>query len=126
MMHSDQVYNALRWTAKHPVKIVAAGALLFGAISSIPHWFRHDYKARMIEWRVKKQGDRKDVAYMRLMNGEVRAFENTDSMLEGKVDTEEIYTELVPGHTYELKTYGISNVWLRTYENIVSAKEAKE
>jgi len=55
-------------------------------------------------------------------NGDMRVFENANSLPEFKTHSEDIYWSLTINEKYEIKTYGLSIPLLSAYENIIKAK----
>lgn len=52
-------------------------------------------------------------------------FENTDSLLNGKFNSSDIYGQLKEGGSYECKVYGWRIPFMSSYRNIVECKEVK-
>ncbi len=53
-------------------------------------------------------------------------FENTDSWLEFKVNSADVYGAIKNDHTYDFRYYGPRWSWLSWFPNIVSVEEVKE
>ncbi len=52
-------------------------------------------------------------------------YENTDSLLNGKFNSSDLYGEVEGGKTYDCKVYGWRIPFFSQYPNVVSCKESK-
>ncbi|HEX2753119.1 MAG TPA: hypothetical protein VHP34_08480 [Alphaproteobacteria bacterium] len=52
-------------------------------------------------------------------------FENTDSMLRGKINSSDVQAQLHVGCTYDITAYGFRNNWFSIYRNISAAEHVK-
>ena len=59
--------------------------------------------------------------YMVFTDTEV--YENTDSLLNWKWNSSDIYATLLPHHTYQAEVYGFRIPFFSTYRNILSVKD---
>lgn len=110
------------------IVLVLGGLALVGAVA--PHFDRETYVARITKRERIVEGTGENVSskylvFTELVGGKVRVFENTDSPLELKWNSSDIYGTLVEGKTYSLRTYGWRIPFLSAYENILSAEEVK-
>lgn len=108
-----------------------AGLLLFGFVGCgtctvAPHFSRDTYVAKVTEKTVKRNNDDDEyLVFTELRNGSVRVFENTDSLLEGKFNSSDVYARIKVGETYRLETYGWRIPALSAYENIVGVEKVE-
>ncbi len=113
------------------VKGLAIGltAAAIVGLSLSPHFDRENYTVRITDKQVKRTGDKgkdKYLIFTELPNGEPRVFENTDSLLEGKWNSSDMFAQLEQGGTYELATYGWRIPFFSVYENIIGVREIKK
>ena len=112
-------------------KSLFAGILLLGIVgacsaNAVSHLDREAYTATVVDKQVKRYGKSdKYLIYTKLQDGKTRVFENTDSILEGKVNSSDLWADIEKGKTYELKTYGWRVPLLSSYENIIGIEEKK-
>ena len=103
-----------------------AALLAIGSCSTAPHFDRDVYTATVKEKQVKRYNDKdKYLIFTELADGSKRVFENTDSLLEWKFNSSDIYAELEEGKTYNIKTYGWRIPILSDYENIIGVEEVQ-
>lgn len=91
------------------------------------HMDRETYRITVQEKQVKRYN--KSDTYLIfgvLPDGSKKVFENTDSILELKWDSSDIYAQLEEGKTYDIRTYGWRSPFLSWYENILSAKPVEK
>ncbi len=108
-------------------------AILVGTCSVAPHFTRENYQVRVIgtERVVTGSGDSVDSKYVVFttdyQTGEERAFENTDSLIEGKLDSSTLQVKIKAAekesYPLELKTYGWRIPFFSMYKNIIGAKK---
>ncbi len=107
--------------------IVGLGAVvLIGSV--IPHFDRETYIAKVTDKEriVEKSGesiDSKYLVYTTLQDGSTRVFENTDSALEFKWNSSDVYAKLEDGQTFSIRTYGFRIPFFSMYENIIGMPE---
>lgn len=53
-------------------------------------------------------------------------YENTDSLVNGKWDSSDVYSEIKIGKTYTFHVRGIRNHFMSWYPNILNVKDAKD
>jgi hypothetical protein len=53
-------------------------------------------------------------------------FENSDSLVNGKWDSSDVYSQIKKGHTYVFHVRGIRNHVLSWYPNILNVKDVKD
>jgi hypothetical protein len=88
------------------------------------HFDRDTYIGIVTEKQIKRYNEQdKYLIFTKLSNGEVRVFENTDSLIEGKFNSSDVYGSIEKGKTYKFETYGWRLPFFSAYENIIGAKE---
>jgi len=88
-----------------------------------PHLDREVYVAKVTDKQVKRSGEKdKYMVFTELPDKSVRVFENTDSLLELKWNSSDIYAKMKIGETYKIKTYGWRVPFFSWYENIVTVE----
>lgn len=76
------------------------------------------------ERQVKDNGDGGiDSKYIVFTDKEV--FENTDSMIRGKMNSSDVQGQLHVGCDYDITAYGFRNNWLSIYRNISKVEHVK-
>lgn len=101
--------------------VIGAG---LGIGKVLEHSDRETYRATVTEKVVKKDsGEDIYLIFTKLQDGEVRVFENTDSLLERKFNSSDVYAKIQSGKTYDFSTYGWRFQPLSVYENILEARE---
>lgn len=100
--------------------------IISGIFVLFPHFFRNTYTVTIASKRIKKQDNNiQYLIYTQIENGDTRVFKNTNSLLELKFDSEDIYGGLRINRKYEIKAYGFRIPLLSSYENIVKTKAIK-
>ncbi len=106
---------------------IGAGILLSAALIGLaggPHFTRRNYIATVTEKVVKRYNNSdKYLVFTKLSNGEIRVFENRDSLLEFKFRSSDLQAKLETGKTYDIKAYGWRIPLTSWYENVISAEE---
>jgi len=103
-----------------------------GALWNLPHFFRDTYVAKVTDKTTRKKGD--DDFYLvftkLVPSGEVRVFQNSDSLIEWKRKSSDIQGDLEVGKTYSLDTYGwrfsLPKPLPSGYENISGYEEVPQ
>ena len=87
------------------------------------HGNKTEYKVIITDKQVKRK-DKSDkyLIFTKTENGETRVFENTDSLIEMKFNSSDVYAELEIGKEYTIKTYGYRIPMMSSYENIIEVK----
>lgn len=74
----------------------------------------------------KRSGDDdKYLVYTKDENGESQVFEITDSILAGRFNSSDVYSEIEIGKTYEFTVGGSRNQFMSWYPNIYTFKEVE-
>jgi hypothetical protein len=106
--------------------IIGIGVIVAGCLSLAPHCSRDAYTATVNKTAVKRYNKSdKYLIFTKLKDGSERVFENTDSWIEWKFDSSDVYGNIEDGKTYNFKTYGWRFPFMSWYENILSAEEVK-
>lgn len=102
---------------------------VFGAIRGClaPHLDRQTYRATVTDKQVKRHGE-SDIflIFTELEDGSTRVFQDTDSLIESKFNSSDVYGRVKEGKTYKFSTYGWRVPFFSWYENIVGVEEVKE
>ncbi len=126
-MGFDDVMEFFMGTKLRVGLTVAGIAALVGSCAASPHFDRDTYRATVTE-KVVKRYDKSDkyLIFTKLEDGSIRIFENTDSLLEGKFSSSDLYAKLEAGKTYDIKTYGWRVPLFSWYENILGAEQVSD
>jgi hypothetical protein len=104
--------------------IITLSVVGIGALSILPHFTKNTYEVTVTEKQVKRSDDSdKYLIFTQLSDGNVRVFENTDSLIEGKFNSSDVYAKLKENKKYQIKTYGWRIPYLSSYENIINVEE---
>lgn len=108
-----------------PIELLVGGFVLGVAIvgSIIPHTMKNTYTVTITDKQVKRSNDSDKYLIYTKTDGKTRVFKNTDSLLEGKFNSADVYAELEIGKTYDIETYGYRIPFCSMYENIVDVEE---
>lgn len=90
------------------------------------HADREDYFVKVTDKGIKPvdENTSKYLIFTELQpSGEVRVFENTDSLIEGKWNSSDVYAGITVGSTYRFKTYGWRWQFGSWYENIIDVEQ---
>jgi hypothetical protein len=91
------------------------------ATFNLPHFSRDTITARVEDKEVKRYSNKDKY----LIFTDKGVFENTDSWIELKFNSSDLYGKLEKGKTYDFRVYGWRIPLLSKYRNIVRAREAK-
>ena len=106
--------------------VIISVIVMLCVIIFFPHFFRNTYIVTISNKRVIKH-DNIDtyLIYTQMEDGNIKIFENTNSLLEFKTHSENVYWALTIGGKYEIKAYGLSMPLFSSYENIIKIKVVK-
>jgi len=110
-------------------KVALAATLFFGIGTCVAgsHSNRQSYVGKVTNKESVNHGESsRYLIFTELNDGTAKVFENTDSLLEGKFNSSDVYGEIKEEKTYRFDTYGWRIPFLSWYENIVKAKEIPE
>ncbi|MCB2295344.1 DUF1523 domain-containing protein [Clostridium algoriphilum] len=106
--------------------IIISVIVMLCVIMFFPHFFRNTYTVTIANKRVIRSDNTNTyLIYAQMENGNIRVFENTNSLLEFKVHSEDVYWGLTINRKYEIKAYGLSMPLLSSYQNIIEVKGGK-
>ena len=107
-------------------KVIISVIVMLGVIILFPHFFRNTYIVTIANKRVIRH-DNIDtyLIYTQMQDGNLRIFENTNSLLEFKIRSEDLYWGLIINGKYEIKAYGLSIPLLSSYQNIIKVSGLK-
>ena len=107
-------------------KVIISVIVMLGVIVFFPHFFRSTYIVTIANKRVIRR-DNSDtyLIYAQMKDGNIKVFENTNSLLEFKIHSEDVYWGLTINRKYEIKAYGLSIPLLSSYQNIIKVKGVK-
>lgn len=109
---------------KFRIGAVVIGVIVtIGVIMFFPHFFRNTYIVTITNKRIIKH-DNVDtyLIYSQTEDGNIKIFENIDSLPELKFNSEALYWALTINRKYEVKAYGLSIPSLSHYQNIVKVR----
>ncbi|MFT5873151.1 MAG: hypothetical protein ACI8WT_002093 [Clostridium sp.] len=108
------------------VKVIICVIVMFGVIMVFPHFFRNTYIVTIASKRIITL-DNTDtyLIYTQMEDGNIKIFKNTNSLIEFKIHSENVYWGLIISGKYEIKAYGWSMPLLSTYQNIIKVKGIK-
>jgi FlaG/FlaF family flagellin (archaellin) len=97
-----------------------------GALGGFPHLSRHEYEVTVTDKQIKRTNNHDTyMVFTQDVNGRPIVFENTDSTIEFKFNSSDVYAQLVQGKKYKVKAYGWRIPLMSRYENIVKVTEIK-
>lgn len=101
-------------------------ALLLAALVFLPHTQRDTYDITVKE-KIVKRYDKSDkyLIFTETSKGQDIVFENTDSLIEGKMNSSDIYGELEDGKEYRIWVYGWRVPMFSKYQNIYKVEQLK-
>jgi hypothetical protein len=107
--------------------LVAIAIIGAGCYFLTPHCDRETYTAKVTEKeRIVDGDDSKYLIYTELQDGKVRVFENTDSLIERKWNSSDLYARIKQEKTYDFDTYGWRIPFMSLYENIIDLREVPD
>ncbi|HBC96207.1 MAG TPA: DUF1523 domain-containing protein [Clostridium sp.] len=128
-MRKKYFYNSrhhrsfLKLKIRTVIIIIAVILAAAGTFKLIPHFFRSTYIVTIANKHTKVENSNNTyMIYTQLENGETKVFKNTNSFLELKFNSEDIYGGLRVNKKYKITAYGFRIPIFSCYENIVKAK----
>ncbi|MBZ9686700.1 DUF1523 domain-containing protein [Clostridium estertheticum] len=108
------------------IKVIIILIIIVSVIIGFPHFFRNTYVVTITNKRVIRR-DNIDtyLIYAQMENGSIKVFKNTNSLLEFKIRSEDVYWALTITNKYEIKAYGLNIPLLSSYQNIIKVKGVK-
>jgi Protein of unknown function (DUF1523) len=105
---------------------LALAAVPLSGCDCVGHLDRETYRATVTDKQVKRANTTdKYLVFTKLEDGSVRVFENTDSPVELKFNSSDVYAKIEVGKKYDIATYGFRLQFFSMYENILDVKEIK-
>lgn len=97
--------------------------VMIGVIMFFPHFFRNTYVVTISNKQIKRYKD-SDIylIYAQNEDGSITAFDDTDSILEFKLNSEDLYWGLRINKKYKIETYGLRIPLMSSYQNIIQAR----
>jgi hypothetical protein len=106
--------------------IISIVTIIFIIIFS-PHFFRTTYVVTVTNKRVVNYSNsQKYLIYGQTIDGNMKVFDDYNSFLELKFDSEDIYWGLEVNRRYEIEVYGFNMPFSSSYQNILWVKEVEE
>lgn len=115
-------------TLKYKIRTVLVCIIILAIVIMLqPHLFRNTYTVIISSKQIEHKSDKKNLylIYAQLNDGTVRVFKDTNSLLEFKFNSLDIYGGLRINRKYEIKVYGLRIPFLSSYQNIVEVKAVK-
>lgn len=101
--------------------------IILGLIIFFPHFFRNTYIVTIANKRViTSKNTNRYLIYAQTEDGNIKVFQDKNSLLEFKIHSEDVYWGLTLNRKYEIKAYGLNIPLLSTYQNIVKVKGIKQ
>jgi len=105
------------------VAIIISIIVMVGIIMSFPHFFRSTYIVTIANKQVIKSDNiDKYFIYTQMEDGSIKVFQDTNSVLEFKFNSQDVYMGLRLNRKYEITAYGLRIPLLSSYENIIKVK----
>lgn len=115
-------------TLKYKIRTVLVCIIILAIVIMLqPHLFRNTYTVIISSKQIEHKSDKKNLylIYAQLNDGTVRVFKDTNSLLEFKFNSLDIYGGLRINRKYEIKVYGLRIPFLSSYQNIIEVKAVK-
>ncbi|MBU3091635.1 DUF1523 domain-containing protein [Clostridium sp. CM028] len=104
-------------------KIIIIIIVMVGVGIFFPHFFRNTYTVTIANKRIIRHDNiDRYLIYAQMENGDIKVFEDANSLLEFKIHSEDVYWGLTINRKYEIKAYGLSIPLLSYYQNITKIK----
>jgi len=104
-------------------KILICLIVLLSVIILFPHFFRNTYIVTITNKRIITHNNIDTyLIYTQKADGNIKIFKNTDSLLEFKIHSENVYWSLIINRKFEIKAYGFNIPLLSSYQNITKIK----
>lgn len=104
------------------IVVIVALVIIFSIVFAIIRSTHHEqvtFKVNKSE-RVVDRGGKSSRYLVYTDNG---VYQNTDSLINGKFDSSDVYNQIQAGHKYSCDVTGWRNGFMSWYPNIVSCKE---
>lgn len=102
--------------------IVLALVLLGGAVGAVVSASHETTQTCTVESKDRAAGNG-GTSQMRVYTADCGVFKVTDSLLKMRFDAADRYAALLPGHRYQLTTFGFRVPVLSLFPNVIDARE---
>ncbi|MFL0268851.1 DUF1523 domain-containing protein [Candidatus Clostridium radicumherbarum] len=103
--------------------VIISIIVIIGVIMVFPHFLRNTYIVTITNKRIIKSNNTdKYLIYSQTEDGKIKIFQDTNSLLELKFLSEDIYWGLGLHKKYEVKAYGLDIPLFSYYQNIINVK----
>ncbi len=111
----------------YKIKIVIISVIvMLSVIMLFPHFFRNTYVVTIANKTVIRRNNIDTYSiYTQVEDGNIRVFKDVNSLLEFKINSEDLYWGLTINRKYEIKAYGLRIPLLSSYQNIIKVKGVK-
>lgn len=107
-------------------KLIISIIVMLGLVIFFPHFFRNTYIVTIANKRVITRNNTDTyLIYTQMENGNMKIFKNTNSLIEFKIYSQDVYWGLAVNRKYEIKAYGLNIPLLSSYQNIIKVKGVK-
>lgn len=109
---------------KFNIFLITIGIILMvGVVAFFPHLFRNTYTVTISNKQIKTYNN-SDIylIYAQTDDGRIITFNDTNSTLEFKLNSEDLYWGFRITKKYVIKTYGLNIPLISSYQNIIWAK----
>ena len=103
--------------------IYICGALLIATLYLMPHFNRDTIKVTVKKSERVTTGSGENISNKYLIFTDKGVFENTDSFVEFKFNSSDLYSEIEEGKSYNFKVYGWRIPFFSMYKNVVKIVE---
>jgi magnesium-transporting ATPase (P-type) len=108
------------------VKLIIVLIVIISVMIYFPHLIRNTYIVTITNKRIIRSGNNDTyLIYTQMENGNIKVFKNTNSLLEFKISSEDVFWALKITSKYEIKAYGLNIPLLKYYQNIIKVKGVK-
>lgn len=113
---------------KYKIRTALVCIIILAIIITLqPHLFRNTYTVIISSKQIEHTSNKKNLylIYTQMNDGTVRVFKDTNSLVEFKFNSVDIYGGLRINRKYEIKAYGLRIPILSSYQNIIKVKAVK-
>lgn len=104
--------------------LVVLGLIVSIGFAIAQYFNENTYAVTVTDKQIKRYGESdKYLIFVKLDNGELKVFENTDSLVKLKFNSSDVFAQLEENKKYEFRVYGFRNRFLSMYENIIEVSE---
>lgn len=107
-------------------KVIIISIVILGIIMLFPHFIRNTYTVTIANKRMIRSDNKVTyLIYGQMEDGNIKVFENTNSLLEFKFHSEDVYWGFTLNRKYKITAYGFNMPLLSYYQNIIKVKGIK-